>query len=172
MIAVYSMLRLPLSALRSVKSRHRGRTANDRTAGDMQSSSGRSRARRRVLPHGRRCGMRSGGESGIRTHVRVSPKHAFQACAFNHSAISPWVENAGRIQRGGSRQACFNTITKPDLTGSLQFSIGVSLYRHMTCPVSDSGFPRMLTLCARSPILPRQLPENSRHRRWPSECIR
>src|ERR1700751_5411741 len=32
---------------------------------------------------------RSGGESGIRTHVRVSPKHAFQACAFSHSAISP-----------------------------------------------------------------------------------
>ena len=26
---------------------------------------------------------------GIRTHVRLSPKHAFQACAFNHSAISP-----------------------------------------------------------------------------------
>src|SRR6202171_6379865 len=31
----------------------------------------------------------NGGERGIRTHVRVSPKHAFQACAFNHSAISP-----------------------------------------------------------------------------------
>ena len=31
----------------------------------------------------------TGGESGIRTHVRVSPKHAFQACAFSHSAISP-----------------------------------------------------------------------------------
>ena len=31
----------------------------------------------------------NGGESGIRTHVRVSPKHAFQACAFSHSAISP-----------------------------------------------------------------------------------
>ena len=30
-----------------------------------------------------------GGESGIRTRVRVSPKHAFQACAFSHSAISP-----------------------------------------------------------------------------------
>src|SRR5258708_37864317 len=30
-----------------------------------------------------------GGESGIRPHVRVSPKHAFQACAFSHSAISP-----------------------------------------------------------------------------------
>ena len=36
----------------------------------------------------------SGGESGIRTHVRVSPKHAFQACAFNHSAISPVGEKA------------------------------------------------------------------------------
>src|SRR5579863_6536761 len=34
-------------------------------------------------------GVGNGGESGIRTHVRVSPKHAFQACAFNHSAISP-----------------------------------------------------------------------------------
>ena len=30
-----------------------------------------------------------GGETGIRTQVRVSPKHAFQACAFSHSAISP-----------------------------------------------------------------------------------
>ena len=30
-----------------------------------------------------------GGASGIRTHVRVSPKHAFQACAFNHSATAP-----------------------------------------------------------------------------------
>src|SRR5208282_554898 len=34
-------------------------------------------------------GRKYGGESGIRTHVRVSPKHAFQACAFSHSAISP-----------------------------------------------------------------------------------
>src|ERR1044072_1278950 len=33
--------------------------------------------------------FKAGGESGIRTHVRVSPKHAFQACAFSHSAISP-----------------------------------------------------------------------------------
>ena len=30
-----------------------------------------------------------GGESGIRTHGRVSPTHAFQACAFSRSAISP-----------------------------------------------------------------------------------
>ena len=33
--------------------------------------------------------MIDGGESGIRTHDRVSPIHAFQACALNHSAISP-----------------------------------------------------------------------------------
>jgi hypothetical protein len=33
--------------------------------------------------------LRTGGESGIRTHVTLSSKHAFQACAFSHSAISP-----------------------------------------------------------------------------------
>ena len=35
-----------------------------------------------------------GGESGIRTHGRVSPTHAFQACSFNHSDISPdeWIQ--------------------------------------------------------------------------------
>src|SRR5271170_7038606 len=31
----------------------------------------------------------TGGETGIRTLDRVSPIHAFQACAFNRSAISP-----------------------------------------------------------------------------------
>ncbi len=30
-----------------------------------------------------------GGESGIRTHGTLSRTHAFQACALNHSAISP-----------------------------------------------------------------------------------
>ncbi len=33
---------------------------------------------------------RSGGERGIRTLERVSPLHTFQACAFSHSAISPY----------------------------------------------------------------------------------
>jgi hypothetical protein len=33
--------------------------------------------------------LRSGGERGIRTLDTVSRIHAFQACAFNHSAISP-----------------------------------------------------------------------------------
>src|SRR5262249_18410383 len=33
--------------------------------------------------------LRAGGGSGIRTHVTVSRKHAFQACAFSHSATPP-----------------------------------------------------------------------------------
>ena len=33
--------------------------------------------------------LKCGGESGIRTHGRVSPTHAFQACSFNRSDISP-----------------------------------------------------------------------------------
>tara|TARA_A100000164_G_scaffold313412_1_gene292206 strand:+ start:185 stop:328 length:144 start_codon:yes stop_codon:yes gene_type:complete len=32
-----------------------------------------------------------GGENGIRTHERIAPLHAFQACAFNHSATSPLI---------------------------------------------------------------------------------
>src|ERR1700688_2210046 len=31
----------------------------------------------------------SGGQSGIRTHETVSRPHAFQACAFSHSATCP-----------------------------------------------------------------------------------
>src|SRR3954463_15857791 len=50
-------------------------------------------------------GTTSGGETGIRTLDRVSPIHAFQACAFNHSAISPVQElrviaRTLRISRG------------------------------------------------------------------------
>ena len=30
-----------------------------------------------------------GGEGGIRTHGRVSPTHAFQACSLNRSDTSP-----------------------------------------------------------------------------------
>ena len=33
--------------------------------------------------------LKPGGGSGIRTHVTVSRKHAFQACAFSHSATPP-----------------------------------------------------------------------------------
>ncbi len=33
---------------------------------------------------------RNGGEGGIRTHGRVAPTHAFQACTFDHSVTSPY----------------------------------------------------------------------------------
>ena len=52
------------------------------------------------------CGCKTGGESGIRTHVRVSPKHAFQACAFSHSAISP-----ARMMRSSARRAREREVT-------------------------------------------------------------
>ena len=57
-------------------------------------------------------GKGNGGESGIRTHVRVSPKHAFQACAFNHSAISPEGGSLLNLSHGeGSSFACGNRPT-------------------------------------------------------------
>src|ERR1700678_3838044 len=34
-----------------------------------------------------------GGEGGIRTHGRVSPTHAFQACSLNRSDTSPFQSN-------------------------------------------------------------------------------
>src|SRR5215469_4898915 len=52
--------------------------------GDLSEST-----KRRLGANLHRLKTSTGGEGGIRTHVRVSPKHAFQACAFNHSATSP-----------------------------------------------------------------------------------
>jgi hypothetical protein len=49
--------------------------------------------------------LKYGGESGIRTHVRVSPKHAFQACAFSHSAISPAQVGTGVIIQADEYEA-------------------------------------------------------------------
>ncbi len=42
----------------------------------------------------------NGGESGIRTHGRFNPTHAFQACALSHSAISPEKNAEWRMQNG------------------------------------------------------------------------
>lgn len=40
----------------------------------------------------------NGGERGIRTPDTVSRIHAFQACSFNHSDISPcWIQNKFRF---------------------------------------------------------------------------
>ena len=40
--------------------------------------------------------LTSGGESGIRTRDTVPRIHTFQACAFNHSAISPHASACGQ----------------------------------------------------------------------------
>jgi hypothetical protein len=55
------------------------------------------------------CDERYGGESGIRTHGRVSPTHAFQACSFNHSDISPFKWN--QQFTGGWRTLQKQTVT-------------------------------------------------------------
>ena len=46
-----------------------------------------------------------GGERGIRTLVTVSRKHAFQACAFNHSATSPRARRPLLGRPAGGRRA-------------------------------------------------------------------
>ena len=48
----------------------------------------------RVGGYGLRLEPSTGGEGGIRTLVTVSRKHAFQACAFNHSATSPGLKGS------------------------------------------------------------------------------
>ena len=57
--------------------------------------------------------VKAGGERGIRTLGRVSPTHAFQACAFNHSAISPSLES---ITCG---QTTANRVRPPNVPRSL-----------------------------------------------------
>ena len=82
-----------------------GRKGEDTGALREQRCAGRDgawRRRKTLKPRGE--AKTAGGESGIRTHVRVSPKHAFQACAFSHSAISPRAADAPRrTVQGGAR---------------------------------------------------------------------
>ena len=52
-----------------------------------------------------RLGPLIGGESGIRTHGGVSPTHAFQACSFSHSDISPGARAVWAGTRGSLRAA-------------------------------------------------------------------
>src|SRR5205814_58991 len=53
--------------------------------------------------------IEDGGERGIRTLGRVSPTHAFQACSFNHSDISPFGWNQ---QFSGATRQSSNAIVK------------------------------------------------------------
>ena len=64
----------------------------------MPQSLGCDMSERRRVPGSKL--LRSGGGRGIRTLVTVSRKHAFQACAFSHSATPP--QGPGTIIRGTS----------------------------------------------------------------------
>jgi hypothetical protein len=50
---------------------------------------------------GKSMTYRSGGEGGIRTHGRVSPTHAFQACSLNRSDTSPRRHAFSSVTKGG-----------------------------------------------------------------------
>ncbi len=49
--------------------------------------------------------LQSGGEGGIRTHGRVAPTHAFQACTFDHSVTSPLNRKARSTVDAGRTRA-------------------------------------------------------------------
>jgi hypothetical protein len=59
-----------------------------------------------------------GGESGIRTHGTVSRTHAFQACSFNHSDISPSLES---IVCGRSSTRLLHTPDDIEVPSSITF---------------------------------------------------
>ncbi len=58
-----------------------------------------------------------GGESGIRTHGRVAPTHAFQACSIDHSDISPLRINSLRVASDDYRSNC---VRPPNVPRSLK----------------------------------------------------
>ena len=63
-----------------------------------------------------------GGERGIRTLGRVSPTHAFQACSFNHSDISPLEKQLlTAMMRANYRESCNTSNPRRSLAG-IQYS--------------------------------------------------
>src|ERR1043165_3923912 len=75
---------------------------------------------------------KAGGESGIRTHVTLSSKHAFQACAFSHSAISPayrlgYLQGLSHRMRSGGGMLPFDSmgeLTEPQLARADLLQLG------------------------------------------------
>jgi hypothetical protein len=64
-----------------------------------------------------------GGESGIRTHGRVSPTHAFQACSIDHSDISPFRINNLQSRTGRDQGDCDKSSNVAAITyGLFQYS--------------------------------------------------
>ncbi len=64
----------------------------------VRSGAKRSLSERQDEKAALRGGYSIGGERGIRTPVTLSGKHTFQACAFNHSAISPFSRRSSKSE--------------------------------------------------------------------------
>lgn len=68
--------------------------------------------------------VKHGGETGIRTQGPRKGSHAFEACAFNHSAISPSVLNYNITD---TLSMGYGRIGKKDLGALACFERGVVL---------------------------------------------
>src|SRR5208283_4267392 len=56
------------------------------------------------------------GESGIRTHGTLTSTHAFQACTFGHSVISPWCDRRA-LKKNSRREGDSNPRSRKRLNG-------------------------------------------------------
>ena len=93
---------------------------------------------------------KDGGESGIRTHGRVSPTHAFQACSFNHSDISPSLKSTICERPGAdyrTRRRLFQSLLGSRLHSAS--STRTNLGGHGNC-VRRPNVPRPLTVISSS----------------------
>ncbi len=61
-----------------------------------------------------------GGQGGIRTHGRVSPTHAFQACSLNHSDTCPFLFEVS-FQKTASRSVGGGTVDFTLILGKWDF---------------------------------------------------
>jgi hypothetical protein len=82
----------------------------------------------------------NGGESGIRTHVTLSSKHAFQACAFSHSAISP---ARNLIHEATNSRRCHASKTQQSLPATSILILWASPKNRKQGDVLGSVLPRM-----------------------------
>ena len=96
-----------------------------------------------------RSRAKDGGERGIRTLGRVSPTHAFQACSFNHSDISPRARGPHprslgrrRFSVGGNRQSIASALWRPTPRLSAQTRGDTQTAARGTWPEAADAQPR------------------------------
>ena len=92
--------------------------------------------------------MWRGGGRGIRTPVTVSRKHAFQACAFSHSATPPGGRRVGRLSALRAHYSRRKPPCKASGTGQLRSAAGARGCRG-AAPAGQTG-----RLAAITPLSP------------------